>query len=59
MLESARRDLNEGCEFYESQESGLGDYFLTSERAVGGGRSPLALVSSSRAAKNVNSRQVS
>ena len=30
LLESARRDLNEGYAFYESQEPGLGDYFLAS-----------------------------
>lgn len=30
---SARRDLDEGFEFYESQEIGLGDYFLSSVRA--------------------------
>ena len=33
ILESARRDLDEGYEFYESQERGVGDYFLTSVRA--------------------------
>src|SRR5215471_12789623 len=30
---SARCDLDEGFEFYESQEIGLGDYFLSSVRA--------------------------
>ncbi len=30
---SARRDLEEGFDFYEFQEAGLGDYFLTSVRA--------------------------
>lgn len=33
ILDSARRDLNEGFAFYESQEQGLGDYFLSSVRA--------------------------
>ena len=33
ILESAHRDLDEGYEFYESQESGLRDYFLSSLRA--------------------------
>jgi len=30
---SARRDLDEGYDFYESQEIGLGDYFLNSVKA--------------------------
>jgi hypothetical protein len=30
---SARRDLDEGFAFYESQEIGLGDYFLNSLKA--------------------------
>jgi hypothetical protein len=30
---SARRDLNEGFLFYEAQEIGLGDYFLSSVKA--------------------------
>ena len=30
---SARRDLDEGFAFYESQEIGLGDYFLSSVKA--------------------------
>ena len=30
---SARGDLDEGYDFYESQEIGLGDYFLSSVRA--------------------------
>lgn len=30
---SARRDLDEGYDFYESQEIGLGDYFLSSVKA--------------------------
>ena len=30
---SARRDLDEGYDFYESQEIGLGDYFLSSAKA--------------------------
>jgi hypothetical protein len=30
---SARRDLDEGFAFYESQELGLGDYFLSSVKA--------------------------
>ncbi len=30
---SARRDLDEGFGFYESQEVGLGDYFLSSVKA--------------------------
>ncbi len=30
---SAYRDLDEGYAFYESQEIGLGDYFLTSVKA--------------------------
>lgn len=30
---SARRDLEEGFQFYDSQELGLGDYFLSSVRA--------------------------
>ena len=33
IVESARRDLEEGYAFYESQENGLGDYFLSSVRA--------------------------
>jgi hypothetical protein len=33
IVASARRDLDEGFEFYESQEIGLGDYFLSSVRA--------------------------
>ena len=33
ILESARRDLDEGFEFYEAKQAGLGDYFLTSVRA--------------------------
>ena len=33
IVESARRDLEEGYAFYESQEQGLGDYFLSSVRA--------------------------
>lgn len=33
IVESARRDLEEGYAFYESQEHGLGDYFLSSVRA--------------------------
>lgn len=28
ILKSAQEDLKEGCWFYESQEAGLGDYFL-------------------------------
>lgn len=32
ILDSARRDLNEGFAFYESQAQGLGDYFLSSMR---------------------------
>ncbi len=30
---SARRDLEEGFAFYQSQEVGLGDYFLSSVKA--------------------------
>jgi hypothetical protein len=30
---SARRDLDEGFEFYEAQEIGLGDFFLSSVKA--------------------------
>ena len=30
ILASGRRDLEEGFQFYESQDLGLGDYFLTS-----------------------------
>ena len=30
---SARRDLDEGYDFYESQQIGLGDYFLSSVKA--------------------------
>ena len=30
---SARRDLDEGYDFYASQEVGLGDYFLSSVKA--------------------------
>jgi hypothetical protein len=33
IIASARRDLEEGFQFYESQEIGLGDYFLSSVRA--------------------------
>jgi len=33
ILASARRDLDEGYGFYESQEQGVGDYFLASVRA--------------------------
>lgn len=33
ILASARRDLDEGHAFYESQEEGLGDYFVSSVRA--------------------------
>jgi hypothetical protein len=33
ILASARRDLDEGCQFYESNEAGLGSYFLTSVKA--------------------------
>jgi hypothetical protein len=33
ILASAQRDLEEGCAFYESQEQGVGDYFLASVRA--------------------------
>jgi len=33
ILESAKRDLDEGYAFYESQEEGLGDYFVSSVRA--------------------------
>ena len=30
ILESARRDLRDGYNFYERQEAGVGDYFLNS-----------------------------
>jgi hypothetical protein len=30
ILESARQDLREGFHFYESQETGIGGYFLES-----------------------------
>lgn len=30
ILASARRDLEDGREFYESQGAGLGDYFIAS-----------------------------
>ncbi len=33
IVASARNDLDEGCRFYESQEPGLGDYFLSSTKA--------------------------
>jgi hypothetical protein len=33
ILESAKRDLDEGYAFYESQEDGLGGYFVSSVRA--------------------------
>ncbi len=33
IVASARLDLDEGFEFYESQEIGLGDYFLSSLKA--------------------------
>lgn len=33
ILASARRDLQEGYRFYEDQEPGLGDYFISSTRA--------------------------
>ncbi len=33
ILASGRRDLDEGCRFYESQDIGLGDYFLSSIKA--------------------------
>ena len=33
IVASARRDLDEGFLFYESQEIGLGDYFLSSVKA--------------------------
>ena len=33
LLRSAYRDLDEGYSFYESRESGLGDYFLSSIKA--------------------------
>ena len=32
ILDSARRDLDEGYAFYQSQAGGLGDYFLSSLR---------------------------
>lgn len=33
ILASARRDLDEGYGFYESQGQGLGDYFISSVKA--------------------------
>ena len=33
ILASAKRDLEEGYQFYEAQDAGLGDYFLTSVEA--------------------------
>lgn len=33
ILASAKRDLEEGSQFYKSQETGLGDYFQTSVSA--------------------------
>ena len=33
ILASARGDLEEGCAFYESQEEGVGEYFLASVKA--------------------------
>jgi len=30
ILESAKKDLREGFDFYESQETGIGSYFLES-----------------------------
>src|SRR5580704_6689775 len=33
ILASARSDLDEGYSFYQSQEEGLGDYFISSVRA--------------------------
>jgi hypothetical protein len=33
ILASARSDLDDGYRFYESQEQGVGDYFLASVRA--------------------------
>ena len=33
IIASASRDLDEGFQFYESQEIGLGDYFLSSVKA--------------------------
>lgn len=33
ILQSARTDLDEGFAFYETQEAGLGDYFISSLRA--------------------------
>ncbi len=33
ILASGRRDLEEGSEFYEAQDTGLGDYFLASIKA--------------------------
>jgi hypothetical protein len=33
ILASARSDLEDGYSFYESQEQGVGDYFLASVRA--------------------------
>lgn len=32
ILASGRRDLDEGWSFYDAQETGLGDYFLSSIR---------------------------
>ena len=33
IVASARNDLDEGYQFYESQEPGLGDYFISSTKA--------------------------
>lgn len=33
ILAAAKRDLEEGYRFYEAQEAGLGDYFITSVEA--------------------------
>ena len=33
LLASARQDIEEGYAFYESQEQGVGDYFLASVKA--------------------------
>jgi plasmid stabilization system protein ParE len=33
ILASARRDLEQGYDFYERQDDGLGDYFLSSVKA--------------------------
>ena len=33
ILAAARQDLDDGFQFYESQEAGLGDYFISSVRA--------------------------